>query len=176
MGDDTNRRAAFTRHGGFAVGPSGIRVETSPFRATVEIESGSATVSYTVSIEMPTLAAVVEGESVGDVVHEGWAETLARRIREAHHAASEIENASYDISWDREEVTAHITIRRPSAAHPPTDAIVSLVQYVEGTYLQGVIPGYDYGPPVDEMLSAARQRGAEPTDDSGLDPDIDLPG
>jgi len=35
----------------------------------------------------------------------------------------------------------------------------ALIDFVEGTYVQGVIPGYEYTAPVSDLLSAARQQG-----------------
>ena len=34
-----------------------------------------------------------------------------------------------------------------------------MIDFVEGTYVQGVIPGYEYTEPVSDLLSAARQQG-----------------
>jgi len=34
-----------------------------------------------------------------------------------------------------------------------------VIDFVEGTYVQGIIPGYEYTGVVDELISAARQQG-----------------
>ncbi|MFW6045666.1 MAG: DUF5813 family protein, partial [Natronomonas sp.] len=34
-------------------------------------------------------------------------------------------------------------------------------EFAEGTYVQGIVPGYVYQPPVSDLLSRARQTGGE---------------
>jgi hypothetical protein len=37
------------------------------------------------------------------------------------------------------------------------DDAAAFINYVEGTYVQGIIPGYDYREPVARLLDRARQ-------------------
>ncbi|HET7324617.1 MAG TPA: DUF5813 family protein, partial [Halococcus sp.] len=39
------------------------------------------------------------------------------------------------------------------------EAAKALIEYVEGTYVEGIVPGYSYLPPVADLLSRARQHG-----------------
>ena len=41
------------------------------------------------------------------------------------------------------------------------DVAKTFVEYVEGTYVEGVVPGYDYRPPVSDLLSQAGQGDGE---------------
>lgn len=161
----SDRRAdileAFDRHEAFTVAGQNVVVEPTPFdlRLTVAVEGDRA--RYELAATLPSLEAVVVGDRVADVVLEGWADTLDRRLREAHDVTGELTDIAYETTWDRDRFRAVMTVERPATAPAPTDGIVALANYVEGTYLQGVIPGYDYGPPVDQLLSQARQRAGE---------------
>ncbi|MEF8975818.1 MAG: DUF5813 family protein, partial [Halapricum sp.] len=35
------------------------------------------------------------------------------------------------------------------------------VEYVEGTYVEGAVPGYDYEPPVADLLNQAQSGGSQ---------------
>jgi hypothetical protein len=39
------------------------------------------------------------------------------------------------------------------------DDAAAIINYVEGTYVQGIIPGYDYVDPVAGLVDRARQAG-----------------
>jgi hypothetical protein len=81
-----------------------------------------------VTVRMPTLSAVVSDDSVADVVETGWFETLELRLEDAH------------------------TVVSADEATPPT-----IVDFAEGTWMQGLIPGYDYDEPAAGMLNRAHQ-------------------
>ena len=36
------------------------------------------------------------------------------------------------------------------------DMSKAIAEYAEGTYMEGIVPGYDYQPPVSELLARAR--------------------
>ncbi|MFC7158105.1 DUF5813 family protein [Halomarina halobia] len=39
------------------------------------------------------------------------------------------------------------------------DVAKALAEYAEGTYVEGIVPGYTYRPPVSELLARAQQSG-----------------
>lgn len=136
-------------------------VTTTPFSAFVTVDSPSHDrLCYHLTIELPTIAAVTE-EDISDVLLEGWATPLERRLADAGHATDR-GDIDASMSWDREHFRVEYEIVQPVDAPPPAAALTSLVGYVEGTYLQGVIPGYTYREPVSSMLAEARNRGGRP--------------
>ena len=157
--------AAFDRRDGFRRAADRVVIETSPFDAELVVAESEGRLDFRVDVTFPSLDAVVLGETVPDVVLEGWAETLSLRAADAHKA-TDLTAAEYEIDWNRETVTVGITFDRPADAPPPVEAVTALVTFLEGTYLQGVIPGYAYGPPVNDMLSQARRQAGE----DGIEP------
>lgn len=172
--------ASFDRHEAFTVSDEEVIVGSTPFDARVAVDLDGDESAYTFVATLPSLDAIVEGERVSDVVVDGWAETLDRRLRDAGGVTPDLDGMEADIEWDRQRVEVRMTFVRPAGTPAPTDAVVALANYVDGTYLQGIIPGYDYGPPVDEMLSQARQRAdeetPEPPDERDFGPPSDAEG
>lgn len=143
--------------------------------ATLEARDGA--VGYRVTFEAPTLAAVAADE-VAPVVDDGWFDTFRRRVADV----GAITRADHDLapSVGRDDGTVSVTVAY--ADLDPTraaDDAAAFVDFLEGTYLQGVVPGYEYDDPVASLLHEARQRGSgsgstsagEPND--GGDPDED---
>lgn len=135
---------------------------STPFEATVRLEAVEDAVRYELEMTLPTLDRVVAGETVADVVHEGWFETFERRLEDldgALRADAEAPAVERDERAGTVTVTAGFTSARPD--HGAEDA-AALVGYVEGTYLEGVIPGYTYREPVAGLLEQARERSGAP--------------
>lgn len=158
----TDRLAAAERalatHAAFERRDDGFAATSTPFDATVELGIVDGGVRYEVRMTLPTLDAVVAGEAVAPVVHEGWFETFDRRLEDLDGALrSDAAPPSVDLD-DRDgtvAVTAAFESARPD--HGVADAAAT-VGYVEGTYLEGVIPGYTYREPVAGLLERARER------------------
>ena len=131
-------------------------VTTTRFDARVVAEGvDRSTLRYRVIVTAPTLSAAVE-ERVADVVEEGWFDTFRLRLEDAAMALpSNTEIAGPDTRTDGQTVIVETTFREgdPDRA---ARAAKALVDYVEGTYAEGVIPGYEYGPPVSDLLASAR--------------------
>ena len=159
---DAAERALAT-HGGFERRDGAFSSTATPFDATVAVEPDDGAVRYTLEITLPTLDAVVAGETVADVVHEGWYETLERRLEDvdgALRADADAPRLALDERSGTVTVTAAFTADRPD--HGAEDA-AALVGFVEGTYLEGVIPGYTYREPVAGLLERARERSGAST-------------
>lgn len=141
------------------------RMTATPFEAVARGEANGEPASengewaFTVTVVAPTLSAAVE-ETVGDAVASGWHDTLERRLADAYDVTKaadgevDLERTTTD---GEPAVLATLTFTAP-ARQGVADA-AALVNFVEGTYLQGTIPGYTYRGPVAGLLSAARQRG-----------------
>lgn len=109
-----------------------------------------------VDISVPTLDAVVTGEPVAPVVLDGWFETLERRLED-------VDGVTYaavsDLDVERDGSVVDVRARlAPRPGKTPDDAL-AIVNYVEGTWFEGVIPGYDYDETVQAMRERAQRNG-----------------
>jgi hypothetical protein len=149
---------AFTRHGAYGPADGGtFAVTTTPFEAVVAVRAGE-TVAADVTVWAPTLsAAVVDGETVADVVEAGWLETFELRMEDAEQALSTDRDVEPTVDVDGEEVVVSATLEAGSPGAAAEDAR-ALVEYVEGTYMEGVVPGYEYRDPVASMRERAHER------------------
>lgn len=109
-----------------------------------------------VTVRAPMLSAVVEGD-VADVVEEGWFETFERRMGDASMALVGELDAAPRVERQADELVVEATVEDPLPDRAVGDA-KALAEYAEGTYLEGVIPGYDYGEPVASMRERSHQR------------------
>ncbi|WP_276279420.1 DUF5813 family protein [Halorussus caseinilyticus] len=138
------------------------RFETpaKPFEnvVTVSDTEGDAR-EYRLEARTPMLDAVVEGETVAEVVEDGWFETLELRLDDAHTVADadaappEIEREG---TGEDAEVVVTVAFDREDPERAAEDAL-AIAEYVEGTWVQGIIPGYDYREPAAGLRERARQ-------------------
>jgi hypothetical protein len=145
--------AAFDAHEAFEPADGEYLATTTPFSARVTVED-----AVRVTVTVPTLSAVVDGE-VGDAVEDGWLETLERRLADADGVVRASEVAVETVEHDDDEVRATFRLTGADPATAADDA-AAVVGYVEGTYVQGVVPGYDYRDPVAGLVARARETGS----------------
>ncbi|QLC33044.1 hypothetical protein EFA46_002080 [Halarchaeum sp. CBA1220] len=127
---------------------------TNDWEATVEVADGT----LTVTVRVPTLsAAVTEQETVADVVEEGWLETLELRLEDAPNVTRAEEASPPTVEREGGDVVVEAVIDA-RAGHAAEDAL-AVVNYVEGTWFEGIIPGYDYRPDVQDLRDRAAGRG-----------------
>lgn len=165
MTDETVDRA-FREHPSFeAVGDGEYETIGKPFEGTVVANEtdgstgasgGDAAVEYRVVVRAPLLDAVVEGEEVADVVQDGWYETLELRLEDVHTVAQTDAASPPEIEREGEEVVVTVTFERSDPELAAEDAL-AIVDYVEGTWVQGIIPGYDYREPAAGLVERATQ-------------------
>jgi hypothetical protein len=159
MTDDVPERAAraFERHEAFEPRDGGYAVTTTRFETTVTAaETDDWALRYEVTVRLPMLSSVVKGE-VGTAVEEGWFDTLERRLADATMATRrEVDLRAYElVEADGDAVVAYV-FEEGNADRAP-DVAKAIGEYAEGTYVEGVVPGYEYGDPVASMLAEARQ-------------------
>jgi hypothetical protein len=149
--------ASFDRAETFEPTEGGYAVTTTVFDASVTAESTERP-TYSVRVRVPTLQAATD-EEVGQTVADSWLETFERRLEDAPKST----RARVDLdafSVERVDDTVHVeyafTWSNPDRA---ADIAKTFVEYVEGTYVEGVIPGYDYVSPVADLLSNATHDG-----------------
>jgi hypothetical protein len=109
-------------------------------------------------VRVPTLQAATE-EDIADVVTDGWQDTFDRRVRDADGVtlADDVTVESVATRGGEIVVVLSLTPRDGKAA----DDALALVNYVEGTWFEGVIPGYDYREDVQELRERAHQQGQD---------------
>ena len=153
-------RRAFADHGGFEAVTEGEYASTSTAfdaTATVEERGDGGEVAFTVEMRVPTLPTCVDGE-VAEVVADGWYETFELRVTDA----SGVTRGEHDLDPSVRRAGEEVVVTAEYADLNPrrgVDDAAALVTFVEGTFVEGVIPGYDYVDPVSSLLSSAREAG-----------------
>jgi len=160
MTADTPERvgAAFSDHDAFEASGDGFRLTTTVFDTVVVAREDGGDVTYTVTVDVPSLEAATVDE-VGETLAKSWAETLTRRLEEAPKSTRvRLELDSFGL----EEVGDDLRIEYAFTWGNPTRAVEiakTLAEYVEGTYVEGVVPGYNYETPVSSLLADASHDG-----------------
>lgn len=134
----------------------GFEVTTTAFDGTVTVDEATQPPQYTVEVTVPTLQAATADE-VGPTVATDWFETFERRLESAPQATrTAVELDEFDVveRGDDVVVTYEFAMETPRRA---LEVAKTFVEFVEGTYVEGIIPGYDYQPPVTDLLSEASQ-------------------
>ena len=154
-------RRAFRAHDSFtSAGEAEWIFETTAFDATVTAEptpEDDPRIRYDVVVCVPTLSAVT-AEHVADVVEDGWTETFERRVVDVGGVTRGDHTFDPAVDLGDEEITVRLSVTDINERRGVDDA-GALIDFVEGTYVQGVIPGYEYTEPVDSLISSAEQQG-----------------
>jgi len=139
-------------------GGDGYRLSATAFDGGVDIqERDGPRLRYRLTIRTPTLSAATE-EEMGPNLEAGWFETYELRLEDAPGAVrGDVGLDDLTVRTEGGEAIAEFTLvtdvdRAPAVARAVAD-------YVEGTYVEGVVPGFTYEPPVAELLNRARQAG-----------------
>lgn len=152
--------SALANHGAFERVDGEYAVTTTPFETTVAPAPADAEgrdADFAVVAEVPTLDAAVPSEAVAPVVEDGWFETLSLRLEDAYDVAEVDPIAGPEIERIADRVVARFEFAAWDAAAGVADA-KAIVDYVEGTYVQGIVPGYEYAEPVASLVSRATQQ------------------
>lgn len=132
---------------------------TTVFNPTVRAaEREGPSLRYVVTVHVPTLDTATDGV-VGSALEENWQETLTRRLKGAPKATrASVELDAFDVADAGDELRIEYTFTWGN----PTRAVEiakTFAEYVEGTYVEGIVPGYDYEPPISSLLADASQSG-----------------
>ena len=150
---------AFDYHDAFERDGDAYLVTTTAFEGRVTAVDGPEYFSaYTVTVRVPTLGGAT-ADDVGEAVENGWFDALERRLEDAPKATrADVDLKTFDVERDDEDV--YITYGFEwGNADKAADIAKTFVEYVEGTYVEGVIPGYEYVEPVSNLVEAASQEG-----------------
>jgi len=168
MTDELPDRAvrAFEGHDAFERDGRWFEVTTTRFdgRVTAE-ETDERAHSYTVEVRAPMLSSAIEGD-MGPAVEDGWFDTYELRLEDTGMAVrQDVDFTEYRLVKEAGDAVAVFEFEWGNADHVPEMA-KAMTEYVEGTYMEGIVPGYEYRPPVSELLSRARS-GADGDGNSG---------
>ncbi|MDB2243285.1 DUF5813 family protein [Halorubrum ezzemoulense] len=151
-------RRAFGDHGSFERDGDGWVSTTTAFDGRVRAEpAGEGRIRFTVTVRVPMLSAAT-AEEVADVVEDGWVDTFERRAVDVGGVTRKDRDFDPAVERDDDEIAITYALSDINERRGVDDA-GALIDFVEGTYVQGVIPGYEYTAPVSDLLSAARQQG-----------------
>lgn len=159
-------RDALAVHDAVVETDGAFRITTTAFEATVTASQAGDAIDWTVTSTVPSLEAATS-DHVGEAVGDGWFETLTRRLADAPSATrADVELADLTVERRGLDVVAAFSFEWDDTARA-VEIAKTLVEYVEGTYVASVVPGYSYEPPVSDLLSRAdtggdAQRGGTP--------------
>ncbi len=168
---DQRIERAFREHPDFEkTGEGEFETPQKAFPGVVTVDDATdadGTRRYEIEVRTPMLDAVVEGEEVAEVVEDGWFETLELRLDDAHTVAT-ADAEPPDVERAGEEVVVTSALESADPDRAAEDAL-AIVEYVEGTWVQGIIPGYDYREPAASLRERARQNYDEGGGPGGAD-------
>ncbi len=148
---------AFRDHASFErVDEDAFESLTTAFEARVAVtpkEDGVLT--FAVTVRVPMLDAVT-ADSVAPVVEDGWFETFQLRMEDVGGVTRRDRDVSPAVRREDDAAVVEMSFEDRDERRGVDDA-GALIDYVEGTYVQGIIPGYEYTDPVSELLSRAYQ-------------------
>jgi hypothetical protein len=163
MTDGIPERAerAFEGHEAFERDGDEFVVTTTRFEGRVTAsETDDWALSYRLVVRTPMLSAAVDGE-VGDAVEGGWFDTFERRLEDAPSVTrTDVDLDGVVLTEDGDEAVAEFHFEFGNADRAP-DVVKAFAEYVEGTYVEGVVPGYDYEGVVADLLGAAASQGGD---------------
>lgn len=154
---DERVERAFREHPDFEPTDDGtFETPAKPFENVVTAEEDGDGHRYEVVVRTPMLDAAVEGETVADVVEDGWFETLELRLEDAHTVAEADDAEPPEIEREGDQAVVTVEFGSSDPERAVEDAL-AIAEYVEGTWVQGIIPGYDYREPAASLRQRARQ-------------------
>lgn len=146
---------AFADHTAFEQHTDGQFISTSTtFEGHVEATEIDGRFSFVVESRVPLLGTVTE-EEVADVVEDGWYETFELRTQDIGGIFRTDRDLSPTVTRHAETAAVEVTLEDINPRRGVDDA-AAVIDYVEGTFVQGIIPGYTYTEPIDGILERAR--------------------
>jgi len=155
MTEASRATRAFRDHADFdRVDDGRFEATTTPFDAVVEAREVDGRIEFDLTVRAPSLSAAVEDE-VAPVVEEGWLETFELRVADADGVVRGDHDFDPTVRLTEEAVIVEITFADINERRGVDDA-AAVVNYVEGTYVQGIIPGYEYTGTAGQLIDRAR--------------------
>lgn len=155
MTEASRAERAFRDHEGFErVDDGRFEATTTAFDAVVAAREVDGRIEYNLTIRAPSLSAAVDGD-VAAVVEEGWLETFELRVADADGVLRKEHDLTPAVRLTEEAVIVETTFTDINERRGVDDA-AAVINYVEGTYVQGIIPGYDYTGTAAQLIDRAR--------------------
>lgn len=123
------------------------------FDASVSVATDGDAATFAVTVRVPMLDAVTD-DRVAPVVEDGWFDTFTLRVEDVDGALRGGDDVDIGVDREGREAVVSAEITDLDAKRGTADA-VAVVDYVEGTYVEGIIPGYDYTEPVTHLIQRA---------------------
>ena len=130
---------------------------TTAFDGVVDATPTDDGVSFSVTVTVPMLSTVTDDE-LASIVEDGWYETFERRVTDVGAIFRTGRELTPQATHDDREAVVTATLTDTNIERGVDDA-AAFIDFVEGTYVQGVIPGYTYIDPVAGLLEQARAAG-----------------
>ncbi|MEY7851557.1 DUF5813 family protein [Natrarchaeobius sp. A-rgal3] len=164
----TSVERALEDHDAFAPSDDGYELETTVFETTVTATEtdDERDGRFSVLVTLPTLDTAVANETVAPVVDDGWFDTFERRLADVFTVAHASTHDDPIVERDGDEVRVTLEYAAWNAREGVEDAKV-LVEYVEGTFAQGIVPGYEYRGAAATLLENAQNRGQQAAEGDG---------
>jgi len=150
---DRARRAAAAEAALEETAEGQYTITTTVFDATVTVTDDDGSAAFAVSVRVPMLDAAT-ADRVAPVVEDGWFDTFALRVADVGGALRGSDDLDVDVTREGDEAVISTELTDLDAKRGATDA-VAVADYVEGTYVEGIIPGYDYTEPVTALIQRA---------------------
>lgn len=150
-------RRAFVSHAAFEPrGEGTFESVSTPFEGRVDAAAADdGHIEFAVRVTVPLLDAVTE-DAVAPVVEDGWYETFERRVVDIGGIFRIERDLEPTVTRRADSVVVETHLRDRNKRRGVDDA-AAVIDFVEGTYVQGIIPGYEYTDPVTDILSQARR-------------------
>ena len=155
---------AFESHDAYEPAEEGATLTTTAFEGTVTADEADDdwANTYILTVRAPTLAAATAGD-VPEVVRTDWFETLERRLERAPTATrASVDLTDFAVERDGDDVQIEFRFEWGSPGKA-AEIAKTFAEYVEGTCVEGIVPGYEYEPPVSNLLASASQSGESGT-------------
>lgn len=152
----TDANEVLSDHAAYERGVDEHELTTTPFEAVVETSEGGGETEYRLTVTVPTLDAVVEGETVAEVVEDGWLDTFKLRLDSPEQVTTGLDTIDSSVTRTGEEVRVEMVFSSQNPERAAENA-KALAEFVEGTWMQGIIPGYEYGEPALSLMDRATQ-------------------
>ncbi|MFO7834231.1 MAG: DUF5813 family protein [Halohasta sp.] len=148
-------RRAFADHRAFEqTDESTFEATATAFDGTVMATEVDGRIRFDIEVRVPLLDAVTE-EDVAAVVEDGWYETFELRVTDIGGVFRTDRELEPTVTRGSEDVVTRTSFEDINERRGVDDA-AAVIDYVEGTFVQGIIPGYEYTEPVDGLINRAR--------------------
>lgn len=89
------------------------------------------------------------------MVEDGWYETFELRLEDVNGVVAGDHDLDPNVTLAGDEAVVRASFADINERRGVDDA-GAVIDYVEGTFVEGIIPGYDYGEPVTSLIQNAK--------------------